>query len=259
MSFSTRLQDLGLATRYYLHKPFFLVIMGMHRSGTSCLARCLNLAGVDLGRDGSTDPDRRVLNGKWEATDLVWINDSILSLSGGSWDNPPEQIRWSVRHQWQARRFLWTYNQCPVAAIKDPRAVLTYPFWELILPPHAIIVCFRHPVNVALSLQAREGWDLEKGTSLWHAYNERLLQHIAGRSRVYWYDFENGLEATAGVLQRICHDFSLGRSEEALSNYNGSLHHHRLTSYRLPKRTHQLYETLLERAGSPLKISSRQG
>jgi hypothetical protein len=65
-------------------------VLGMHRSGTSLVARMLNLLGVHLG------PDPRVLTsgkdnptGYWEYRPFVDINDAILERFGGQWDQPP--------------------------------------------------------------------------------------------------------------------------------------------------------------------------
>ena len=64
--------------------------LGMHRSGTSLVARLLSLLGVHLG------PDERVLTagednpkGYWEHRSFVDLNDEILARFGGRWDQAP--------------------------------------------------------------------------------------------------------------------------------------------------------------------------
>src|SRR5215813_13113765 len=66
-------------------------IAGMHRSGTSMVARLLNLAGVYLGREDELIPaNQGNPEGHWEHARLVEINDAILSELGGGWDCPPD-------------------------------------------------------------------------------------------------------------------------------------------------------------------------
>src|SRR6266404_7841922 len=65
-------------------------ILGMHRSGTSLLARILNLTGVDLGPDELlAEPTADNPKGFWEHREIVSINNAILQRHGGSWDEPP--------------------------------------------------------------------------------------------------------------------------------------------------------------------------
>src|SRR5688500_5157664 len=62
----------------------------MHRSGTSMLARMLNLCGLDLGREEDlypAEPDNP--EGFWEHIRIVTINDAILERFNGAWDSPP--------------------------------------------------------------------------------------------------------------------------------------------------------------------------
>jgi hypothetical protein len=66
--------------------PIFVV--GMHRSGTSAIARLLNLLGVDLGDDllpSAVDNE----TGFWESRRVVEANDAILATLSSRWDSPP--------------------------------------------------------------------------------------------------------------------------------------------------------------------------
>ena len=63
----------------------------MHRSGTSCIARILNLNGISLGDDiMSSKKDNPA--GFWENWYFYKINNDILKNSNGDWDSPPEKI-----------------------------------------------------------------------------------------------------------------------------------------------------------------------
>lgn len=67
-----------------------IVVAGMHRSGTSLVARTLNLLGADLGPSSSllpAAPDNP--SGFWEHRDVKELNDRLLASLGGTWDAPP--------------------------------------------------------------------------------------------------------------------------------------------------------------------------
>src|SRR5690348_2632021 len=77
-------------------KPF-VIISGMHRSGTSFLSRAFNIAGVYLGEldDVTTNEwyyNKDNLRGHWENRKFVEIADETLTLNNGSWDNIPKKI-----------------------------------------------------------------------------------------------------------------------------------------------------------------------
>src|SRR5262249_49785868 len=153
-------------------------ILGMHRSGTSVITRILNLLGVDLGPEARLQgprPDNP--RGFWEHEPFVRIDDDILSRFGGSWSAPP-----AFPPGWErgpdvldlrARARIAAAESCAVAALwgwKDPRACLTLPFWQAVLPPMHYVICFRSVVEVARSLERREGFTLERGARLWVAH-----------------------------------------------------------------------------------------
>ena len=150
-----------------------VVVLGMHRSGTSCLAGLLQEAGVDFG----DVPTRSIANarGSREDGDVVRLNDDVLAYSGGSWDDPPKQLKWSmdmmsVRHEIVTRPRWLTWG------FKDPRTLLTLPFWEEGLEQPRFIATVRHPFAVAKSLEKARGINYWRGLELWMAYNSALLK-----------------------------------------------------------------------------------
>lgn len=159
-------------------KPIFLIITGMHRSGTSCLAGCLQENGVYLGNVVQWAPHN--LKGNMENKDVMSLNESILKNSGGSWDNPPELIRWTVKQVKKKEQILKILksNNNIVYGFKDPRSVFTLPFWHQDVKNLKVIISFRHPLLVAKSLNRRNKMPLGKGLDLWKKYNSVLLQQI---------------------------------------------------------------------------------
>src|SRR5690242_4547687 len=104
-------------------------ILGMHRSGTSMIARLLNLCGVYLGREDEMLVPIAEDNqeGYWENQLIQNLNDEMLRLLGGSWSKPPEMPSgWSQRPQfkliaYRAKGIFAEYDAFSVWGWKDPR------------------------------------------------------------------------------------------------------------------------------------------
>ena len=165
-----------------------VLVLGMHRSGTSALTRALGLLGLETGRRGDlmdAAPSNR--SGHWEINALTECNDDLLRAAGGRWSGPPADLsgltaaaagapggdaRTLVSDLLPARPWTW----------KDPRLCLTLPFWHLVLgarPP--AVVCLRNPLEIAASLERRNGFAPAYGMALWERYVRSLWSHLEGR------------------------------------------------------------------------------
>src|SRR5262249_52820288 len=111
-----------------------VVVLGMHRSGTSCLTRMLQQAGMFLGSDLMDVLACSNLEGHAEANEAVRINDRILERGGGAWDRVPATLCGDDDTASRMRAFLLTFDGHPVAGWKDPRTTLTWPLWKPHLP-----------------------------------------------------------------------------------------------------------------------------
>lgn len=251
MVINSRVGELRQALRYTAaRKPHFLVVLGMHRSGTSVVSRILSLMGSHTGpvvrEQAVFDTDDL----HWEGSSLPWINEQILRRGGGSWDAPPERILLFRRDQWRARRFLWEFAGADIASFKDPRTCLTYPLWQRVLPAHSIIACVRHPMNVARSLSEREGWSLARGLDLWLTYNRNLLAHLTGASAVHWFDFDEGFAGVERLVDTLRCQYRLPGAAAAIRHYRPEHHHHNFTSAALPDAVQSVYDRLISSAAA---------
>ena len=154
-----------------------VAILGMHRSGTSCLAGTLESHGLALGDVSHQSPHNK--KGNKENKAFRQLNESILQHSGGCWDSPPASIKWTVDHSAERDRLLQEQSSVPIWGFKDPRTVLTFEFWREAMPQLAVVATFRNPVSVVRSLTARAAL-LPKSSPqiLWVAYNKQLLDII---------------------------------------------------------------------------------
>lgn len=151
-----------------------VLILGMHRSGTSCLAGALDLCGLHLGDVRRTG--RHNAKGYFERPDVVQINDRILGLSGGAWNDPPAVARVHPHLSQQIAVLAKDMTADRPGGLKDPRLLLVLDAWTTAAAvPMRFVGTFRHPMAVAASLHARNGVRLEQGLALWLEYNSRLM------------------------------------------------------------------------------------
>lgn len=152
-----------------------LMVVGMHRSGTSFLTGSLQEAGLELGKHSTWNPHN--LKGNRENTDIVAFHDEMLAARGAAWDNPPSEApQWTEAEYVAARQLIDDYQGAPRWGFKDPRALLAVEGWQRLIPDLRFVGIFRHPSAVADSLQARGGMPREQAFALWKAYNSRLLE-----------------------------------------------------------------------------------
>ena len=168
----------------------FILITGMHRSGTSFLARALNLAGVHLGDLESLISNewkygQDNLKGHWENKKFLELGEKTLFNNNGSWHEVPEhiQIDKNLGNEITACCNDLMDHPSLAAGFKDPRIILNLDSWLPYLPKDIIIMgIFRHPLKVAESLKKRDNFSYEKSLNLWKIYNEKLLSILEKHS-----------------------------------------------------------------------------
>lgn len=183
--------------------PSPVAVVGMHRSGTSCLAGCLEDLGLNLGEVNTAAPHN--LKGNRENTRLWPVHDAVLARVGAAWDRPPtEPVAWTRDEIATLRAVLDDYSDLPAPwGFKDPRATLLLDGWFEVLPDLKLVGSIRHPLAVAGSLSARNGFDLDTSLGLWTAYNTAMLRWSDRLQAVIDYDaddYEPRVRAVAAGL-----------------------------------------------------------
>jgi hypothetical protein len=214
-----------------------LCITGMHRSGTSMVARLLNLCGLYLG------PAKDMLpaaadnpEGFWEHRDFLRANDQFLKAAGGTWDSPPPAADgWESgaafrRPRSEAARLVQRFACHEPWGWKDPRCCLTLPLWRAVLPNLKVLICVRSPLAVAASLWVRAGTSYAESLELWLSYNRRALAATTPSSRVVTH-YESYFRDPEAELRRVLRSLDLSVSHvqvrEACTTIKTSLVHHR--------------------------------
>ena len=242
-----------------------VIVLGMHRSGTSALCGALNLLGVDFG-DHLMPGSEANEKGYWEHPEIRRLHDQLLSSFGSSWDDDRcFPAAWA--ECWRAKeiqtsllvvlRDLFRTAPC-LAGVKDPRMCRLMPLWFPIFETLGIEPCFilivRHPWEVAQSLAKRDGIDRTKSHLLWlqHTLEAEKVTRSHNRSFV---NYERLLEDPTAVLTRVREELKLdldapsqahGRIRDFLVN---SLRHH-ITSAQngpgVPSLVAEVYRTFCE-------------
>lgn len=184
-----------------VHSTQTICILGMHRSGTSCLAGSLEQVGVHLGDVIHKSPHN--LRGNKENKTLRKINEDLLDFNGGSWDNLPMQMSWNRRFQARRDKHIAGFNNIPLWGFKDPRCLATLPFWREALGDIRLVATVRHPAQVARSLCNRPGLAPEtEPFALWIDYNQRLLR-LCQNEKVHLVCFDWPEAVYLGALKRL--------------------------------------------------------
>lgn len=166
-----------------------VMVIGMHRSGTSAATGVLNLMGIPAGRPRDRlTADTFNRQGYWESVRLRDVNVRVLECLGGDWAGPPPlypgwERAQSLRELKEAARaaFRAVYPSSPWVW-KDPHNCLTLPFWRQIIGQHPVVFVYRDPKAVAASLQRRDGFSSFFALALWERYVRSALVNVAGHS-----------------------------------------------------------------------------
>lgn len=192
-----------------------ILVVGMHRAGTSAFTRLINQLGAYVGAEGEmtdTGIGQENPKGHWERKDVREANEALMASVGCDWD---DVLNWS-RIEPSARsleRFRRHTNLIALRldanrpwAIKDPRLCLTISHWLPLLELPVPFVVLRDPGEVAVSLRTRNAFPLELGFALWEAHYRAMLRGIAGRRHVLA-DHRDLLSDPVATAKRILEEF----------------------------------------------------
>lgn len=198
-----------------------ILIAGMHRSGTSALARVLNLLGADTGSGLLPAVHGDNESGYWELREVVALNNECLEHFGLSWQeshpmpeawlDDPWLDRWSQR---VTALIDCKFPDTALFTIKDPRLSRLLPVWRRVLG-HAgirplVIIMLRHPLEVTASLLRRA--DNTLTTTDAHRLWIRYTADAATASRNCpnsWVRYDSVLGSWRKELRRIATDLGI--------------------------------------------------
>jgi len=209
-----------------------IVVLGMHRSGTSAVTRALQVLGVDLGDSLMPADESQNPKGFYEDLDVNSLNVEILR---------------AVHHEWDFLRPLTTkdfdqlnlmdfasraenilrdkFESHEIFGFKDPRATKLLPFWQDVFAQLDLdvsyVISLRNPRSVCESLAVRNKFEREKSYSLWLSNVVDSLAFTEGRVRTL-VDFDDLLADPETELRRVARDLKLVFDIEEFGAYETS-------------------------------------
>ena len=201
-----------------------VLVIGMHRSGTSALARGLQMLGVYLGNDFlDTRPDNPT--GYWENKNIYELNERLLAALGLKWEEvaliddarwhrPEVEVLLSEAVEYLRSQFV----SHPLWGFKDPRTIRLLPFWQSVLRRLDVHECYlvviRNPRSVAQSLLKRHGMDEITAHFLWLVYMVPYLSEIAGKPFIVA-DYDMVMADPRQQIERIARGLKIPLDESA--------------------------------------------
>jgi hypothetical protein len=222
-----------------------LIVLGMHRSGTSALTGVLSMAGANPGLALMPAVEGANPKGFWEHQDIVAIHERLLASLGSSWhdERPLPDNWWQQQDVACFRADLLTilrrdFSFSPLWILKDPRLCRLLPFWLEILRDFGtspnFVICLRHPSEVARSLEQRDGIPAARSSLLWLEHLIESERWTRGLPRIM-VTYEQLLSDWPVTIRRIAETLTIPLSLDATATarigdfLEPTLRHHRGT------------------------------
>ena len=201
-----------------------VIVVGMHRSGTSAVAGLLHLNGISMGkmRDFKPKPLPQNPKGFYENYVFRKISDSVLEYSKydvKSYNPILNEIRLPIRIKTKMMKVVEEYNsKFENWGWKDPRTCLTLEVWlEVISEMNLfeqvkILFTIRNEYSVAKSLYSRNHLPLDQSVKLWKTYNECAINTIDQfGAETHYFTYEqligNPIKITDSIFSFLDHKF----------------------------------------------------
>ncbi|WP_162924573.1 glycosyltransferase [Rubrobacter indicoceani] len=189
-----------------------LLVLGMHRSGTSAMSGMLSLLGAEpperlVAADGTNEA------GHWEPERLVALHDRMLAEVGSRWDDwrrfDPAKLGKERLAGYEAEisdLITADYGDAPLFVLKDPRICRFVPLYKKVLAGMGVepryVLTYRNPLSVLDSLDARDDMTPSYAAAVWlrHVLDAERNTRNGTRSFVAYEDFMADWRSVAGQL-----------------------------------------------------------
>jgi hypothetical protein len=205
------------------HTGTLIVVLGMHRGGTSAINRAMVTMGADLGDHLGTPKAGENDKGFFEDLDIVEINEQILAAARSKWHTlapvdfrriDPEKL---AALRMKAASILREKCHGTTFALKDPRLSRLLTFWQPVFEQVrlrvAYVIAVRNPVSVGRSLRKRNGFVPERSYSLWLSHMVPALQATHNKLRAV-VEYDSLLDSPRDELTRIAGQLGFALNEE---------------------------------------------
>ncbi|WFP62236.1 rhamnan synthesis F family protein [Mesorhizobium sp. WSM4904] len=193
-----------------------IMVLGMHRSGTSALTRAISLLGAELPKNLlGANPSNPT--GHWEPQRLIELHDQMLAEAGSRWDdwrsfdlNDLGTARLQFYKAEIAKVIDEEYGSASLFVLKEPRISRFVPLYAEILERMHIDVRYtlvsRNPLAVIASLKNRDGFTAGFSSLLWLRHELDAEHATRGQSRIFLSyeglldDWRQGIEGITNTL-----------------------------------------------------------
>ena len=206
-----------------------IIVLGMHRSGTSAVTRGLQVVGASLG--GNLYPAMAGVNEKgfWEDIELNSLDNEILKTIDSDWfhlapinDFDLQNLRRKGYILKAAELLRRKVEATEIFAFKDPRAAKLLPFWNEVIDHLQLdanyLIVLRNPLSVVKSLEKRDGFAPEHGYLLWLGHVLESLYSSAERTRIV-VNYDQLMHSPDREVARIADAFNLQINAKELTEY----------------------------------------
>jgi len=243
-----------------------IVVLGMHRSGTSVIARALQVIGIQLGNRLMPPFEGNNSKGFWEDVDINALNIEILHSLKSDWHFvaplQPADVSTLCANGYLQRATELLQKKTDAIKLfgfKDPRTAKLLPFWKEVFTHGewqvSYVIVIRHPLSVCASLAKRDGFDFEKSFLLWLEHVISSLMGTVGQNRVV-VDYDQLMQAPEADMTRIAKELQLSVDRADLNHFQAEFldqnlqhtiyHVKDLMSDSIPPLVQEIYSTLIE-------------
>lgn len=186
-----------------------IVVVGMHRAGTSAIAKSLESIGIDLGErliEGRSENRK----GFFEDRRIVNLNEEILFDLESRWENvflPAVSEELAEKYSARAGEIIDTLSAANGDfGFKDPRVTRLFPFWKKVLMQRGfgpfLVMANRHPASVARSLANRDYYPNNYSLILWLCYQASALE-ILLEEEGFIVDYDRLMDQPVAQIERM--------------------------------------------------------
>ena len=211
-------------------KPKIILVLGMHRSGTSLVAQLIAKWGAYMGEE-IMEANEFNEDGYWEDMKLFRFHEKILKEQSNTWYAPPEILNTDklieeygdeaklLVEQMDRKNQVWCW--------KDPRLIVLFDFWKKILDGRDIVYILsnRDPKAIALSLKKRDKMSYSISLLVWEVTMIKILQSLKKTDKYLFIYYEKLLaqpqKECKKLFNYLCETISIKREGHILHDMTG--------------------------------------
>lgn len=222
-----------------------ILVLGMPRSGTSLIAKSLEVFGGEYGDNLLPAVEGVNDRGYWEDRDILALNEDLLRAAKCGWNDlrsvPLEMVDVDTLQKFQQRAVLLVTEKIEntdLFIIKEPRVTILQDFWRDVLQRCSVnvqyVVALRNPISVYHSLSRLTGKMITRDDAepvyiywLWVRYMLSCKAHLQSSNSIV-VNYDSIISNPHSELNRIAERFKLIISEDKMVDFSGDFISHDL-------------------------------